>query len=126
MLAFDTPQPATAVGRRSTSNVPAQALLMLNNEFVHQQTEVWTQRLISSADQTGESPTDTSSRILELAFRQAFCRVPNDPEMDALLQFAGELSGNGADQKVDLTESPTTLKEICHVLLNQKEFLFLD
>jgi hypothetical protein len=126
MLAFDTPQPATAVGRRSTSNVPAQALLMLNNEFVHQQSEVWAQRLISSVDQTRGSPAETTRRILELAFRQAFCRTPDDTEMGALLQFARDFRGNAANQEVALNRSPAALKEICHVLLNQKEFLFLD
>jgi hypothetical protein len=126
MLAFDTPQPATAVGRRSTSNVPAQALLMLNNEFVHQQSEVWAHRLVSSVDPTGTSPAETSRRILELAFRQAFCRTPDAAETDALLDFARESSGSATDQEVALAQSPATLKEICHVLLNQKEFLFLD
>ena len=39
-LAFDYPVPFTCIGRRATSNVPAQALAMMNNPFIQQQAEV--------------------------------------------------------------------------------------
>jgi len=39
--AFDYPTPFTTIGRRTVSNVPAQALVMLNNPFVLQQAELW-------------------------------------------------------------------------------------
>jgi hypothetical protein len=37
MLAFDTPQTAQTFGRRARSNVPAQALILMNDPFVQQQ-----------------------------------------------------------------------------------------
>ena len=42
-LAFDFPTPFTTMGKRSSSNVPAQALTMMNNPFVVQQTAAWAQ-----------------------------------------------------------------------------------
>ena len=40
MVAFDTPQPASTTGRRNVSNVPAQALIMMNDPFVFEQCQV--------------------------------------------------------------------------------------
>ena len=37
MLAFDMPIPSTTVGRRNVSNVPAQALILMNDPFVDEQ-----------------------------------------------------------------------------------------
>ena len=38
-LAFDYPIPFTTIGRRGASNVPAQALTMMNNPFVVEQAQ---------------------------------------------------------------------------------------
>src|SRR6476620_9975443 len=43
-LAFDYPIPFSTMGRRSVSNVPAQALAMMNNPFIAQQADLWAQR----------------------------------------------------------------------------------
>ncbi len=48
-LAFDYPATATTAGRRGTSNVPAQALSLLNNPFVKQQSAAWAKRQLESA-----------------------------------------------------------------------------
>ena len=46
MLAFDTPVPFSSMGRRNVSNVPAQALVMLNHPLVSEQTRFWAERAI--------------------------------------------------------------------------------
>ena len=46
-VAFDYPTPFTTIGRRTVSNVPAQALAMLNNPFVLQQAELWAKRVLA-------------------------------------------------------------------------------
>ena len=38
-MAFDYPLPISAIGRRSVSTVPSQALMLMNNEFVARQAE---------------------------------------------------------------------------------------
>ena len=45
LLAFDTPSPFSTVGRRTVSNVPAQALILMNDPFVHNQADVWAKRV---------------------------------------------------------------------------------
>src|SRR5207248_634607 len=48
MLAFDTPIPFTTIGRRNISNVPAQALILLNDSFVTEQSRAWARKLLAS------------------------------------------------------------------------------
>ena len=119
MLVFDTPQPATAIGRRSLSNVPAQALTLMNNEFVHEQANVWAARLVNEV-------SSKDGDILLHAFRQAFCRVPTADERLAFVEFSTSLAAERNLPAENALRDPLILSEVCHVLLNQKEFLFLD
>ena len=58
-LAFDYPATATTAGRRGTSNVPAQALALLNNPFIVQQAEAWAKRLTPTGeDSAQQAPGD--------------------------------------------------------------------
>src|SRR6185295_19934613 len=66
LLAFDFPQPFTAIGRRSMSNVPAQSLILRNNPFVHDQAAFWAKRLVAEG-----KPEDER---IDGMFRAAFGR----------------------------------------------------
>jgi hypothetical protein len=46
MLTFDTPTPFSTMGRRNVSNVPAQALTLMNDPFVVEQSRDWAKRAI--------------------------------------------------------------------------------
>ena len=118
MLAFDTPQPATAISRRSVSNVPAQSLILMNNEFVHQQASVWAKHLLKAGMQS-------DADIIKLAYRSAFAREPSESELESLLEFARADTANPLDSTSAL-QNETILTSLCHVLLNQKELLFLE
>jgi hypothetical protein len=48
MLAFDTPIPFTTIGRRNVSNVPAQALILMNDPFIAEQSRVWARTLLAA------------------------------------------------------------------------------
>ncbi|MEJ7595759.1 MAG: DUF1553 domain-containing protein, partial [Planctomycetaceae bacterium] len=118
MLAFDTPQPATAISRRSVSNVPAQSLILMNNEFVHQQASVWAKHLLNASVQN-----DTD--IIKLAYRSAFAREPSESELASLLEFARG-DANSPPDLANALQNENILTSVCHVLLNQKELLFLE
>jgi hypothetical protein len=106
MLAFDTPVPFSSMGKRTVSNVPAQALIMMNDPFVHEQSSIW-----------AKSFTDTklnTTQIVEQMYMKAFSRVPSGKELGAALEFLGE-------EKVDEGK----LTDFAHVIFNTKEFIFL-
>lgn len=110
MLAFDVPPPVTTTGSRTVSNVPAQALILLNNEFVNQQARLWADRLLQQSD------SDRAQELLQTAWLQLLGRPATEEDLQPLLEFAG-----GQDERI----SKPSLSTICHVLLNSKEFLFL-
>jgi cytochrome c553 len=119
MLAFDTPQPFSTVGRRTRSNVPAQALILMNDPFVISQSKAWARRLL---DRKG---LDTSERI-NVAYREAFGHRPDDKERAVARGFLLE-QGRRYGLTDDRGETdPKTWSDLCHVMFNAKEFIFIN
>ena len=113
-LAFDYPVPFNTMGRRTVSNVPAQALTMMNNPFVVEQAGVWAKRILA------EPAPRPEARVSRL-YLSAFGRPPTSKEMSAALDFLtaqAQPSGNLTD--------PRIWSDLCHVLFNVKEFVFRD
>ncbi|MEM7478116.1 MAG: PSD1 and planctomycete cytochrome C domain-containing protein [Planctomycetota bacterium] len=105
MLAFDTPTPFSTMGRRNVSNVPAQALILMNDPFVADQAQGWAKRALAFSD-------DQQERILWL-YRSAFARAPTAAESAIAKSFLGE--SNELQQWT----------AFAHALINTKEFIFL-
>src|SRR5206468_1711066 len=82
-LAFDTPSPFSTVGRRTVSNVPAQALTLMNSPFVVEQARQWAQRILAQSSQSPEERV----RTMYLA---AFTRPPTAEELRDALKFLNE------------------------------------
>lgn len=114
-VAFDYPTVFTTVGRRSTSTVPAQALTLMNDPFVVQQAGRWAARVLAVPDRTGEQ------RVVDL-YEGAFGRPPSAEErhdaLDFLKRQSTQYGGNGDD--------PRAWADFCHVLINVKEFIFVN
>jgi hypothetical protein len=110
LLAFDTPIPFSTVGRRTVSNVPAQALILMNDPFVHQQAEVWARRVLREGGPARE-------RIVRM-YRTAFGRPPSSAELRNCLDFVDEQSHTSGDV--------AAWTDLAHVLFNAKEFVFLE
>ncbi|MEO0445161.1 MAG: DUF1553 domain-containing protein, partial [Verrucomicrobiota bacterium] len=104
LLTFDMPSPFGPKGRRSQSNVPAQALAMLNDPFVHQQAEHWAQASAVEADPL--------ARIRSMHHR-ALGQQPSQEQLQTLSTFLGE------------TPDEESWIELAHLLFNTKDFLFL-
>ncbi len=114
LLAFDFPTPATTIGRRNVSNVPAQSLTLLNDPFVIGQARLWADRVLK---EEGKTPGD---RVVGL-YQTAYGRPPTDRERADALAFLDDqakLYGTPGD--------PRAWADLCHVLLNVKEFLYVN
>ncbi|HEV8070178.1 MAG TPA: PSD1 and planctomycete cytochrome C domain-containing protein [Planctomycetaceae bacterium] len=114
-LAFDFPIPATAAGRRAQSNVPAQALSLLNDPFVAQQARAWAKRVRG----IGQENRDLDV-ALDRLYERAFARLPTADERALAKEFLRPSKGNGA------AEGEEAWAGLCHVLLNVKEFLYVN
>jgi uncharacterized protein DUF1549/uncharacterized protein DUF1553/cytochrome c len=113
-LAFDYPVPFTTMGKRSISTVPAQALTLMNNPFVIGQAEVWAKRVLAEPDL---APKDRIVRMYETAF----ARPPSTDELSAALAFLEE-----QDRRYGAASDPRSWADLCHVLFNTKELIFIN
>lgn len=119
MLAFDTPSPFSTVGRRTTSNVPAQALILMNDPLVIEMAKGWANELLKKSDQSIEQRIDSM-------YLQAFARTASPTEKAEAIAF---LNAQGA--RLELPESqrqtsPQSWADLCHVMFNVKEFVFIE
>jgi len=116
LLAFDMPAPFATVGRRNVSNVPAQALAMLNSPFVHEMTRQAADRAVKDGDRD-----PTGRRRIREWFLTTLARMPTPAETSACLEFlASERRLRGVDDN-----DPGPWTDLAHALVNRKEFLFL-
>jgi hypothetical protein len=102
LLAFDTPAPFSTVGKRTVSNVPAQALILMNDPFVHNQADVWAKRVVAEK-------MDDATRVRGM-YLDAFARPPSETELRACQAYLGM----APDQR--------RWADLAHVLINAKEF----
>jgi hypothetical protein len=112
--AFDYPTPFTTIGRRTVSNVPAQALVMLNNPFVLQQAELWAKKVLAAPGRTAEE------RVREM-YLTAFGRPPSKEELADAVGFVAELA-----KEYGKPDHPKAWADLAHVLFNAKEFIFVE
>ena len=115
-LAFDFPASSSPMGRRNVSNVPAQALTLMNDPFVIAQAGLWATRLLSEEQEGGGAPEDRLERLYEMAFG----RPPSAGEVTAARAFlAGSAPSDGGP------DDRRGWADLCHVLINVKEFLYV-
>jgi hypothetical protein len=113
MLAFDAPIPFTSMGRRNVSNVPAQALILMNDPFIVEQAKLWAKKLTPVSD--------PAERVRQM-YLTAFSRPPTAAELadaDTFLAEQRALYGaKDADERA--------WADFAHVLFNVKEFIYLN
>jgi hypothetical protein len=112
MLTFDMPSPFGPKGLRSSSNVPAQALTLMNDPFVIGQAKIWADRMLADSDLTPRQ------RIAAMV-QQAHGVPPSESQVDAFQQFLQQQAqGYGKlDQRA--------WSDLAHALWNMKAFYYL-
>ena len=107
LAVFDYSEASVVNGARETTNVPAQALYLLNNDFVREQAAKFAERLT-------RSPGSTEQRIAQ-AYALALSRAPTLNEQQAAMKF---LQQQGT--------SPQAWSTFCLALFGSAEFRFLN
>ena len=117
MLAFDTPIPFNTIGRRNQSNVPAQALILMNDPFVTAQAKKWAVRLIQE--------TDSVPARIDRIYLQSLGRMPSKWEMKKASHFVEQQATELEIDPESILHEPQIWKHLCHVMFNLKEFIFI-
>jgi len=112
LVGFNLPDLKLPTGCRDETNVPAQALTLLNDPLALLLAETWVDRLLAS-DQA-----DPAGRIQDM-FRVAYAREPTQVELGRWLAAAHELAG--ARPVMDARD---VWIELAHTVFNTKEFIY--
>ncbi len=118
LVAFDYPVPFQAMGRRNVTNVPAQALTLMNDPFVVEQARLWAKQTLADDALSPEARIDRM-------YREAFVRSPAPEETAAALDF---LTAQARAHGTDFAEQPhheAAWADLAHALFNTKEFIFV-
>jgi hypothetical protein len=119
MRAFDFPVPFTTIGRRTVSNVPAQSLILMNDPFVIGQAQAWAKSVLAKSDLSPE-------QRIQLMYETIFSRPPAPAELQqdlAFLERQGQAYGLEPSRR---SSDPAVWADFCQVLMNVKEFIFLN
>ena len=112
LAGFNLPDLKLPTGCRDETNVPAQALTLLNDPLAHHLAAIWAKRLV------GMKQTDAAGRIAGM-FQAAFGRNPTERESERWLAAAREMAGEGP-----LADNAQVWKELAHTVFNTKEFIY--
>ena len=92
---FDAPNPNLVVGRRSATNLPTQALFLMNSPFIREQSEFTAKRLLAEAGTVEDTyllilsrPPSESERLSTQTFLASF---PPDQKTEAWTQLTQAL-----------------------------------
>ncbi len=111
---FDFADSSAVTGQRETSNTANQALYMMNNRFVIQQSEALADRLIRYSSVPAEQ--------VGVAVQITLGRAPTAGERAALVRFAREFSSEGGSS----SRHRDTLAAMCQSLFACADFRYVE
>jgi hypothetical protein len=111
---FDMPDTHESCARRNTTITAPQALELLNNELVLDWARSMAARVMNDSGITPEAAVDR-------AWKLAYSRLPNAEEKASALKFM--------ERQMKLEAKPSreaAMADLCHMLLNSNEFVYLN
>jgi cytochrome c553 len=115
---FDGPDTNATTPKRLDTTVPTQALFLMNDPFVHEQSAGLAQRLLAAPDEPAR---------VRLAFRMALAREPKEEETQQALTFLESYRKQLEAVTVPADKQPVRAwAAYCRTLLTRNEFLFID
>lgn len=117
LRAFDLPNSSVTCGRRGVTNVPIQALTLMNDPFVTEQARVWAEQIIVSSNSFRD-------RIDGLHYT-AFARSATEQEQIRCRNLFIELAKQFDIEDANAKDNVQLWTELCHLMINRKEFIFL-
>ena len=106
----DSADTDSSTAERFVTTVPAQSLAMLNSAFVNEKADLFAQRL--------KAEVSTLKEQINLAFKLALSRLPNDAEVNLMTQLVESITQAGNKDKA--------LARACLLIMNLNEFIYLD
>lgn len=116
---FNQPLPKLTVGKRDATNVPDQALTLLNDPFVVAMANHWSKRVVE------DSATSSKERATQM-FATAFSRPPNEAEIERLMRFVDRTATARGLESTALMRCEPLWQDVAHAIFNLKEFVYVQ
>ena len=114
LVVFDFADSSSVIGTRESSNTANQALYMMNNGFVIQQSEAFAKRITRDSD--------SLAKQIEQAFLLAYGRPPTSGERSATASFVRSFMPTASYR----SRNGDTLAAVCQSLFASAEFRYID
>jgi hypothetical protein len=115
---FNQPIPKLTTGKRDTTNVPDQALALLNDPFVIAMAKQWSEQAL---DDDVATPEIRISRM----FESALARPPQPDETQRLTEFAESCARLRGASPAALMSCQPVWQDVAHAIFNLKEFIYV-
>ncbi|MCA9118270.1 MAG: DUF1553 domain-containing protein, partial [Planctomycetaceae bacterium] len=112
LVGFNLPDPKLPTGRRDVTNVPAQALIMLNDPLVSSLADHWAGQLLADGHTAPEAR-------LRAMFVRSLGRQPSTEELARWSAAVGGFSGT-----TPLMQDRQAWQNVAHAMFNLREFLY--
>ena len=109
---FDFPDPSVPNGKRPTTTIPTQALMLLNSTIVDRSAEAFAKSLLKREG-------DDTTRV-QAAYRQALGRAATTAEVERVLAYLKK-SGDATEAK-----RLNAWRGFCRVLFASNEYIFVE
>jgi hypothetical protein len=114
LVGFNLPDLKFPTGRRDVTNVPAQALILLNDPFVKAMADRWAEHLIHNGRKQPE-------QRIKAMFVTAFGRRPNEQELASWLAAVRNFA-----TEADLMSDRDAWSLVAHAIFNTKEVIYFQ
>jgi hypothetical protein len=114
LTGFNLPDLKLPTGRRDVTNVPTQALTMLNDPFVSAMAKHWAGQLL-------ETTSATPDERVRAMFVQAFAREPLPSETQRWTAALADFATPGSS---DAMHDEAAWAQLAHAFFNTKEFIY--
>ena len=115
---FDFPNPMATRGRRDRTNVPAQALALLNDPFVIEQAKFWAGQLVAADHKSIEE------RVRSM-FHRALGRPPTRNERQRFVSLIRQLAGQNLADDAAILKDKNVWQDAAHAVFNMKEVIYI-
>jgi hypothetical protein len=120
MTTFDFADTTLPCEQRDVTTVAPQALALLNNEFVHRQSNAVAKRI-------DDLQLEDKSQQVDAAWQLVLSRAPGQSERAASLRHLQRQLANFEQSPAnDSTPEFLALASLCHALMNTNEFIYVD
>jgi mono/diheme cytochrome c family protein len=113
---FDVPDGIGSTPQRNVTTTPLQSLLLINNPWMIERSTA----LAKHVNQN--SPDD--KRLAQMLFQRLLARSPTEEEQTRVADFLRQGEARFADKPAEVRQN--AVADLCHILLNANEFLFVD